>query len=374
MSIKLQNQLNERNKKELTELAALYDVKGAYKLNKQPLIDEIINAISEKAIETIAIFDDEQFKLFESLVESSQIAELPYDYAKYIFLEYVGFTFVWKIPQTKTEVEFDEVVEKEIVIADEIIEIYNNIKSDEKLYAKLLELRETNNKYNDYKKACLRLYGAVPTNMLKAVYETNEGEELDMDKFYHFLSKKSYIESDFNIIDGYLVHEALFINDENDFRDMIKASENIDKYYLPEKSELMKYTDELYYEHTLHIEKLESHLSKKYNLDKDKLEEAMIELIGTNLVSLNTDATMIDMILKSWQDLGINIKTQDELKKIVDMILKVINTTRMWSNKGFTPEELKASTQRVNVNKIGRNEPCPCGSGKKYKHCCGKNK
>ena len=22
--------------------------------------------------------------------------------------------------------------------------------------------------------------------------------------------------------------------------------------------------------------------------------------------------------------------------------------------------------------KIGRNAPCPCGSGKKYKHCCGK--
>ena len=24
--------------------------------------------------------------------------------------------------------------------------------------------------------------------------------------------------------------------------------------------------------------------------------------------------------------------------------------------------------------KVGRNEPCPCGSGKKYKQCCGKNK
>ena len=22
--------------------------------------------------------------------------------------------------------------------------------------------------------------------------------------------------------------------------------------------------------------------------------------------------------------------------------------------------------------KVGRNEPCPCGSGKKYKHCCGR--
>lgn len=26
----------------------------------------------------------------------------------------------------------------------------------------------------------------------------------------------------------------------------------------------------------------------------------------------------------------------------------------------------------VNVNKVGRNDPCPCGSGKKYKQCCGR--
>jgi preprotein translocase subunit SecA len=27
----------------------------------------------------------------------------------------------------------------------------------------------------------------------------------------------------------------------------------------------------------------------------------------------------------------------------------------------------------VKGEKIGRNDPCPCGSGKKYKHCCGRN-
>ncbi len=26
----------------------------------------------------------------------------------------------------------------------------------------------------------------------------------------------------------------------------------------------------------------------------------------------------------------------------------------------------------ISFKKIGRNELCPCGSGKKYKHCCGK--
>lgn len=31
-----------------------------------------------------------------------------------------------------------------------------------------------------------------------------------------------------------------------------------------------------------------------------------------------------------------------------------------------------ASKTYVNKDKVGRNDPCPCGSGKKYKNCCGK--
>ena len=37
-------------------------------------------------------------------------------------------------------------------------------------------------------------------------------------------------------------------------------------------------------------------------------------------------------------------------------------------------KEYKRSKTIVKGKKIGRNEPCPCGSGKKYKQCCGKNK
>ena len=35
-------------------------------------------------------------------------------------------------------------------------------------------------------------------------------------------------------------------------------------------------------------------------------------------------------------------------------------------------KEQKRSTTVFKEKKIGRNEPCPCGSGKKYKHCCGR--
>ena len=33
----------------------------------------------------------------------------------------------------------------------------------------------------------------------------------------------------------------------------------------------------------------------------------------------------------------------------------------------------QSKTVRREQPKIGRNDPCPCGSGKKYKHCCGRN-
>lgn len=35
-------------------------------------------------------------------------------------------------------------------------------------------------------------------------------------------------------------------------------------------------------------------------------------------------------------------------------------------------KEYNKSGMVINDEKIGRNEPCPCGSGKKYKKCCGK--
>lgn len=36
--------------------------------------------------------------------------------------------------------------------------------------------------------------------------------------------------------------------------------------------------------------------------------------------------------------------------------------------------EFRASKMFVSAETVGRNDPCPCGSGKKYKKCCGKDK
>ena len=38
---------------------------------------------------------------------------------------------------------------------------------------------------------------------------------------------------------------------------------------------------------------------------------------------------------------------------------------------GGSDEPIKRKPVKVG-QKVGRNDPCPCGSGKKYKQCCGK--
>ena len=50
------------------------------------------------------------------------------------------------------------------------------------------------------------------------------------------------------------------------------------------------------------------------------------------------------------------------------MNLKVVVQTE---EKKENKNEIKENYNKIAGKKIGRNEPCPCGSGKKYKHCCG---
>ena len=51
-----------------------------------------------------------------------------------------------------------------------------------------------------------------------------------------------------------------------------------------------------------------------------------------------------------------------------------VNALSQWTIKGHDPNgSMKSDTEVIkNTDKIGRNAPCPCGSGKKYKKCCGK--
>ena len=51
----------------------------------------------------------------------------------------------------------------------------------------------------------------------------------------------------------------------------------------------------------------------------------------------------------------------------------VSNVTYTHPNEdGSVSEEADLASSQPRCRKVGRNDPCPCGSGKKYKHCHGR--
>ncbi len=72
-----------------------------------------------------------------------------------------------------------------------------------------------------------------------------------------------------------------------------------------------------------------------------------------------------DMIQKIDKDVSVFL-LRAEIRQNIER--KEVSKTKLTNEGGKEPA--KKTPKRV--NKIGRNDPCPCGSGKKYKQCCGK--
>ncbi len=79
--------------------------------------------------------------------------------------------------------------------------------------------------------------------------------------------------------------------------------------------------------------------------------------------------------------------TAEQFNFLLGMIGELSYRTRKWNLKGHKPCDVAGvkpvqmpqvqpkTLEPVRVtSRVGRNDPCPCGSGKKYKKCCGKNK
>ena len=62
-------------------------------------------------------------------------------------------------------------------------------------------------------------------------------------------------------------------------------------------------------------------------------------------------------------------------KEVTTYLLKAEirqNTERKEVVKGHAVDGKESASKPKKVEKVGRNDKCPCGSGKKYKQCCGK--
>jgi len=99
---------------------------------------------------------------------------------------------------------------------------------------------------------------------------------------------------------------------------------------------------------------------------KEKSDEEIISELNTLAPGIFSQAKtpemkklIIDIYRKMLED-GVDVRNEKEVEKWMEKN----------QNKLMQPSH-KIETYKREKPKIGRNDPCPCGSGKKYKKCCG---
>ena len=129
---------------------------------------------------------------------------------------------------------------------------------------------------------------------------------------------------------------------------------------------LLSHTDEV-------VEGTIAELGKRFNMNEVEFL-GFVDGINTSLVNGEYDLT--DFTGES------TVRLEYDLKKLywnmLDAKAEWLYGLPQWETLLTAEEraEVKKSYNQsktvVKAKKVGRNEPCPCGSGKKYKQCCGK--
>lgn len=174
------------------------------------------------------------------------------------------------------------------------------------------------------------------------------------------------------------------------------------KYYIPSKEELLNYADEWYIEYTPQVAAMERYLRSSQR----KLHCPITDVID----DLNLAMTMGDDYAAMTNDarrLGVRFDNEQSFRTFLRLLIDMCRHTRQFARRGHTPEECHAPAENIDLIAAGieyegehedgltksakllraafdkpqantlsgapsKNAPCPCGSGRKYKNCCGK--
>ena len=130
-----------------------------------------------------------------------------------------------------------------------------------------------------------------------------------------------------------------------------------------EKILLLETIDYLWKDHLLGIDHLREGINLRAYAQKDPILEYKKEAFG--MFKAMTFQIKANSLSKIFRAQGLSEEEVFEIRQRQQQELAFIH-----GNLGADKAEAKKPLTRIQ-EKVGRNDPCPCGSGKKYKKCCG---
>lgn len=357
-------------KTRLATLAALYQVAGRSKMNKEQLADAVLTQIEapDKLSSILLAAREEEWTLFNRLLHEPAVQDHAFSYEQYVYFLDRGLVFAFYDGEGLA-----------LVLPDEVKAAVNRLDQSE-----LKQQRERYELVYDYVSALTHLYGAYePQRLLDIFNEQNADRPLDREELEQCLQVFAQREQDFAQEAKYIAAAAL-LEDGTERLDGLLEQTAGKPVYLPEKEQLLKYKDAYYYEETSEFEMLRNLVYPELSGDRQQVE-ALLQDIRLACA----EGKSAQEAARQFERHSIEFETLDQAQRAALLIEAAAQHIRTWSNAGYTPAEVSKRSgqvvravhtthyfpnkkQQAVVTKVGRNEPCPCGSGLKYKKCCGK--
>lgn len=270
--------------------------------------------------------------------------------------------------------------QKVLFMPKELVNIFLQIDG-----AELAGIIERNTEWIRLTQGMLYYYGVVDVWIIKEKIEKLTGKEIDVLEFINVIAMASNYYDQINFSDyglrNHRVLDARKIIGEHKMRASVP-------FYSFSKQQLLDASEPDYLDRTPAMNNFISFLERRYELKDQDKNEIAIKL--ADIINLDAKPSAIIQYLQTCFE----IPSFDFAQQLTAMIMELYNNTRQWALKGHTPNEL-AQTEKKNFKplpsepfkmyqadsnvvdiktgkKVGRNDPCPCGSGKKFKKCCGR--
>lgn len=249
-------------------------------------------------------------------------------------------------------------------MAEEVKDVFAQFTDDG-----FLAMKEKADLLDRYALATTHLYGLIHQDNFVELFNRQNDVSTDINEMFSLLIQHISADAPYGFWGEYLTHAIFEENEYKDAEDLLQSIEGKPSFS-PTKELLLKYERPEFYEDNIFSDRIKLFLRKRLRCPENMIPEIVSDFAFACMV----DAPLAKVIgLLEPYNLPV---TKDLVRELIPLVVNLSNNSRKWANRGFSPEDMRRKESlRLPTRKgkkIGRNEPCPCGSGKKYKKCCGR--
>lgn len=383
------------DKQSLLNYASELQIRRVSGLKKDELAEKIENELLAPSVmkRRIATFSPEERILFERAIESPFVPseeELDNAYA----LHEKDYAFINK--------------KDELNVPVDVAKAYKRLNTPEfRQYAKKMS----------WLAQCLyfgeNFYGVFDKDVLLEMYNARKGYHVSYEELERMCNEFPEDLTECRLEDGQKFIVVKYIAYDGSFKELLEIQQGKD-FYIPTAEEVLDYNKNLYLSKEPAYQKLREFFQKEIGLTYRDAHDEAAEVWE----KVQYDVDIQDMF-QYLLDLYGEELTERRLDMLVNLLQDANNHTRLQIHRGHTPDEIlqsdirmgyftqppvivPGSTNAANMlkaasaelaamgvrvdfdsnadivadgkiqKKIYPNDPCPCGSGKKYKKCCGR--